>query len=118
MTPKATYSGRASASLRGKEVKHKNIEGTKEVDLDLGDGNAAVSQTRGFKHWMSADDRDNHVGRGMSVEASVEVKLACGQTVPSIKTAAQAAGEIAEDIAHAAIEEMDQYLFAFMEDSK
>lgn len=115
---KAIYSGRASASVKGQEVKSKNIEGAKTINLEQGDGKASVSQTRGFKHWMSADDRDNHVGRGMSVEASVSVTLTCDQSKQGVLGAAEAAGIMAEDVAHAAIEEMDQYLFAFMEDSK
>lgn len=77
---KTTYSGRASASVKGREVKSKDIEGSRTIGLEQGDGKASVSQTRGFKHWMSADDKSNHVGRGMSVEASVSVSLTCDQS--------------------------------------
>ena len=112
---KATISGRASASIKKREVTHKDIEETEEVDLDPGDGLAKVSHTRGFKHWMSWDDRDNHIGKGMSVEATISVTLTCHQSVPRIEQATLVAGKIAEDIADVAIGEMDQYLDNYME---
>ena len=57
------------------------------------------------------------MGRGMSVESSVGVTITCNQSISDIKDAVNIAGEIAEDIALTAINEMDEYLFTFVEDS-
>lgn len=119
MATTAKYGGRATAAPRGKpETASKRIEGTKEVDLDPGDEKARVKAARGFKHWLSAKDFDKDAMFGGTVEASVEVEIACGQSPKEIRIAAKAAGAMAEELADIAMAEMDEHLFEYMDKQK
>jgi len=83
---------------------------TQRVDLPLGDGNARVSQTRGFKHWYSTREA------GLTVEATTTVSIVCGQSVAEVKKALDEASRIAETHAVRGAEEMDMHLDSFATD--
>lgn len=82
---------------------------TKAVDLPPGDGNASVEATRGFKIWWS--DRD--AGAGMTVEATMSVRLTCSQGEKAIRAAGEDASRLAESEAMQGIEEMELHIDSF-----
>lgn len=107
MSVKATYHGNARQIVRtdGNRVrKETKIRGTKEFDLDPGDGNSHVGATRGFKIWNSGRDA------GITVEATVSVTLTCNQDEKTIIKAINKAGELAERKARDGAEEMQEYI--------
>lgn len=93
-----------------REIWRKNVAGTQKVDLPPGDGKASVSATRGFKHWFSTREA------GLTVEATMQVSLTCGQKETSIMAAGEEAGRIAETMALQGIEEMDMHIAEFQKD--
>lgn len=108
---RATYSGVARVWNPDDErqVRRKVMAGTKEIDLPLGDGNAQLTVTKGFKSWASTRDG------GMTVESTVAVTLACGQTEVEIREANENASILAESMARDGFEEMKMYLDGFDE---
>lgn len=83
------------------------MAGSREMDLPLGDGNARMSVTKGFKSWASTRDG------GMTIESTVEISLACGQTEPEIREAHENASVLAESLAREGFDEMRMYLDGF-----
>jgi len=95
-----------------RELWRKNVKRNENTDLPLGDGKAQVSQTRGFKHWYSTREA------GLTVEATVSVSIACGQSEREIDAAIEEAGRIAEKHAIVGAEEMDLHLDSFVKDTR
>lgn len=106
MNAQATYNGTARLYNKydEREERRKEMKGTKNTDLPLGDGNARVGATRGFKEWFS--------GRagGLTVESTVSVNLVCGQTEDEIRAACEEAARMAENMAYGGAEEMRIYI--------
>lgn len=84
---------------------------TQKIDLPLGDGNARVNQTRGFKHWYSTREA------GLTVEATTSVSIVCGQSEAEVKAALDEASRIAETHAVQGAEEMDMHLDSFAKET-
>jgi len=112
---------KASATISGtyrvfnrtdeREVWRKNVKRNQKTDLPLGDGNARVGQTRGFKHWYSTREA------GLTVEATVSVSIVCGQSEQEMDAAIEEAGRIAEKHAVLGAEEMDMHLDSFAKET-
>jgi hypothetical protein len=105
---RANVSGKTSAVERhtGRVKRESDIEIEETFDMDAGDGNARVTNTRGFKKWASDH---NH---GLTVESTVTVSLACNQDRKTIRLATKMAGALAETYARKGITEMNQYFDA------
>lgn len=114
--PVATYRGKAQAINRtdnNRVVKSKDIQGERELKptkFMIGDGNASVSVTRGFKTWFSTRDA------GMTVESTVTVTVKCAQDQDAITCATQQAGHLAEEMAARGNEEMGLHLDKFADE--
>lgn len=92
-----------------REMRRIHVSKTKTVDLPPGDGNASIEATRGFKIWWSDRER----GAGMTVEATMSVKLTCSQAEKSIRAAGEDASRLAESEAMQGIEEMELHIDSF-----
>jgi len=101
----ATADGQVSATDRktGTLKREQEIHQEEVFDLDAGDGNTKVVNTRGFKKWAS--DRD----KGLTVEATVSVSLTCNQDKKTIKLATRMAGAMAERFAREGLVQMNEY---------
>lgn len=75
-----------------------------------------MTSTRGFKRWISENDRN--VSYGGTVEATVAVEVTCGQSIEEIHRAAQETGTIAEIEADKAVIAMEDYLWQYLHDQK
>jgi hypothetical protein len=106
---RATYNGVARIwnKYDERQVRRKIMAGSKEIDLPLGDGNANVAVTKGFKSWASSQSG------GLTIESTVVVNLTCGQTEPEIREANENAGILAESMAREGFDEMKMYLDGF-----
>lgn len=110
---RASYSGavRVINKTDNREVRRKNVSGTREVKLPPGDGRANVKATRGFKHWFSTREA------GLTVESTIEVSLTCGQNEKAIMSAGETAGQMAEQLALEGMEEMDMHIDQFVKEA-
>ena len=106
---RAVYSGTARVWSRTdeRETDRKEMKGSREIDLPVGDSNARVSSTRGFKTWFSSR------AGGLTVEATVNVSIVCGQSEDEINAAVEEASRIAEGLAIQGNEEMGLHLESF-----
>lgn len=106
---RATYTGLVRVYNRtdNREIKRKDMAGTKAVSLPPGDGRANVRATRGFKHWFSTREA------GITVESTVEVSLVCSQNEKAIMRAGEETGQMAEQLAFQGMEEMDLHIDQF-----
>jgi hypothetical protein len=111
---RASYSGavRVFNKTDNREVRRRNVAGTKKVDLPPGDGLAGVRATRGFKHWFSTKEA------GLTVESTMEVRLTCGQNEKAIMAAGEVAGQMAEQLALEGMEEMDMHIDQFVKEAR
>lgn len=109
MRAQATYDGSARVFNKYDEREERRIEmkGKQDTDLPLGDGNARVGATRGFKEWFSGQ-----LG-GLTVESTVSVSIVCGQSEDEIRAACEESARIAENMALSGAEEMRIYLNDF-----
>lgn len=83
----------------------------KEIELPVGDGNANVSVTRGFKTWFSTREG------GLTVESTVNVSVKCHQSEADIREAIEKAGVIAETEAISGSDEMGLHIDAFAKET-
>jgi hypothetical protein len=82
----------------------------REIKLPVGDGNANVNVTRGFKTWFSTREG------GLTVESTVNVSIKCNQKEQDIRAAIENSSIIAESEAIAGSEEMGLHIDAFAKD--
>jgi len=75
--------------------------------VDVPEGNARVTATRGFKNWFSTREA------GLTVESTVSVMISCEQSESAISIAAEAAGELAEGLAIEGGEKMGMHMDRF-----
>lgn len=85
-----------------REIYRRFINMTKEIDLPVGDGRSNVQATRGFKQWFSTRER------GLTVESTVSVSAACGQSEAEILDAGAAVGELAVRLADNGLAQMQE----------
>ena len=104
-----TYTGAARIWSRTDNIEKRKIDmnGTKNTDLPLGDGNASVSSTRGFKQWFSTREE------GLTIESTVSVTMHCNQDSESIQTASETSSNMAEHLAAIGMQEMGVHLNSF-----
>ena len=109
MNAQATYDGTARLYNKydEREIARKEMKGTKDTDLPLGDGNARVGATRGFKEWFGG-----HAG-GLTMESTVNVNIVCGQSEGEIRAACEEVSRMAESMSLGGAEEMRTYLEDF-----
>lgn len=109
MNAQATYSGAARVYNKydEREERRKEMKGTKNTELPLGDGNARVGATRGFKEWFSGQKG------GLTIESTVNVSIVCGQSEDEIRAACEEAARMAENMSYEGAEEMRIYLEDF-----
>lgn len=87
----------------GRVKREVEVAAEETFDMDVGDGNAHVANTRELKKWAS--DRDH----GLTVGAAVTVTLTCNQDKKTIRLAARMAGAMAERFVREGITEMNEY---------
>jgi len=107
MRVRAQYDGYAKLIVphdHNRVLKEIEMRGTKEFDMDAGDGNAKVGITHGFKKWESSRDG------GLTVEATVSVTLTCNQDEKTINLAADKASDLSEHQAQKGLNRMMEYL--------
>jgi hypothetical protein len=106
----AIYEGQARVLNRtdNREMKRRGIMGKRDTSMPLGDGNAEVSSTRGFKKWVSTR------AAGLTIESTVGVRLHCGQSEEEVREAAMEASRLAEVLSMEGLEEMETYTDKFL----
>lgn len=87
--------------------REENIMKEVKTELPLGDGKAQISNTRGFKKWVSTREE------GLTVETTITVSLTCGQTLEEVHAAIDKAGQIAEDEVLEAMDRMGVHIKRF-----
>lgn len=109
MNAQATYdcTARVYNKYDEREERRKEMKGTKDTELPLGDGNGRVSATRGFKEWFSGQ------AGGLTVESTVNVSIICGQSEVEIRAACEEAARMAENMSLEGAEEMRIYINDF-----
>ena len=109
MKAQVTYDGTARVYNKydEREERRKEMKGTKSTELPLGDGNARVSATRGFKEWFNGQKG------GLTIESTVNVSVVCGQSEDEIRAACEEVARMAENMSYEGAEEMRIYLEDF-----
>ena len=106
---RGTVEGESRRAPRDGQETRKKINKEVNLDFDPGDERARVTNTRGFKSWVSNREA------GLTIESTVTVSVVCGQSTDEMAKAIHEAGLLAEQEAQKGVEDMGGYLNSFIE---